>query len=59
MKKDHIYFMVFQTNLTYEWLNMNVLRIFLQADHRTMAAFVLAMIVNNYLNGQVSASPYS
>ena len=24
-----------------------------------MAAFVLAMIVNNYLNGQVSASLYS
>ena len=26
----------------------------LQAEHRTMAAFVLAMIVNEYQNGQVS-----
>ena len=26
----------------------------LQAEHRTMAAFVLAMIVNDYQNGQVS-----
>jgi len=25
----------------------------LQPDHRTMAAFVLAMIVNNYRTGQV------
>ena len=28
----------------------------LQAEHRTMAAFVLAMIVNNYPNGQVDNS---
>lgn len=33
---------------------ISVCGLIVQAEHRTMAAFVLAMIVNDYKNGQVS-----